>query len=94
MSEKIQVWVYSKKNADNDELIKQIANAESFGSGYGFGYKDISFYADNNCHASFMKDKLLKLRGVVKIEIVYPDKNTRYTFEKKSGRVLYGHHKI
>lgn len=94
MSNKIQVWVYSKKNADNDELIKQTANAESFASGYGFGYKDISFYADNNCHASLMRDKLLKLRGVVKIEVVYPDKNIRYTFEKKSGHISYNKHKI
>lgn len=94
MSAKIQVWAFSKKNANNDELIKQTANAESFGSGYGFGYRDISFYADNNCHASLMRDKLLKLRGVVKIEIVYPDKNIRYTFEKKSGRVKYYKHKI
>lgn len=94
MSDKIQVWVYSKKNANNDELVKQTANAESFGSGYGFGYKDISFYADNDHHAALMKDKLLKLRGVVKIEIVYPDQNTRYTFKKKSGRISYEHIKI
>jgi len=94
MNYKIQVWVYSK-NSDNDDMVKQACNdAESFGSGYGFGYRDISFYANNNWHASLMKDKLLKTRGVSKVEIVYPESNIRYTFIKKSGKILYSKHLI
>lgn len=70
-SNKFQVWAYSKTMA-LDAAIHQAAQAERFGSGMGFGERDISFFADSEADAFAMKDRILKIRGVTKVEVVYP----------------------
>lgn len=82
--DRIQVRVYSRSTA-NDEAVREAARAESFGSGMGLGDRDISFFAQNWKHAQRMKNRCLVVRGVFKVEIVYPDSGTA-TFRVKKRR--------
>lgn len=75
-----QVWAYSK-STQHDDIIRKTANADSFGSGLGPDGRDISFYADTEQDAVKMKDRLMQLSCVTKVEVYYP--NGYRTFKNK-----------
>lgn len=65
-----QVWAYySGYDWDMDDRIEKAAGKESFGSGFG-GERDISFFAQNEAHALRMKDRILKVKGVSRVEVI------------------------
>lgn len=77
-----QVWAYTTSTM-HDAEIRIAAQAESFGSGYGPEGRDISFYAETEADAMAMKDRLLKLPFIVKVEVTYPTGFRTFANRKK-----------
>jgi len=91
---KFQVWAYYSHPqgiaGDKDDEIRKAAGKEDFGSGFGMhgGLRDLSFFAQNMAHALRMKDRILKLRCVVRVEVSEDEKggNTVFTKKNKKGK--------
>ena len=64
-----QIWCYSE-NANNDAAVFKAAGLESFGSGSGFGKRDVSFFAPTKDEANNSKDRLLKVKGVISVDVI------------------------
>lgn len=77
----IQVWAYSH-DSSNDSRVRRAAGKEDFGSGFGPEGRDISFFAQNENHAMRMKDRILKVAGIYKVEVHYPEQEGYSTFRK------------
>ncbi len=72
-----QVWCYSK-DAANDDEVRKVAGREDFGSGMGFGARDISFFANDKEEALKMKNRLLFVKGVVRVEVINEKDRTEF----------------
>ena len=67
---KFQIWVYyNGYSHEKDDEIREAAGDDDFGSGFG-GERDISFFAQNKAHAMSMKDRILKVKGVSRVEFI------------------------
>lgn len=75
-----QVWAYSK-TSDHDNLIRKTANAECFGSGFGPEGRDNSFFADTEQAAEEIKNRLMLLACITKVEV--HSQNGYRTFKNK-----------
>jgi hypothetical protein len=69
-TEKFQVWAYyDGYDWEMDDRIRKAAGKDDFGTGFG-GLRDLSFFAQNESHALRMKDRILKVKGVVRVEVI------------------------